>query len=177
MDEWPPRYEPHQSFKASDNEFDSIVYTTSLSAASRFLKDHPAPADDETRMQCATLRYLLFRARFPNDSESIPTDEILSHLKSVGFFEANTHALRSNIISKLRDRGVIIASSAKGYKIPSTYADIVEFADLVDGLVAPLLSRLNRAREVFELASLGKMDFLGEPRFTRLQRVLRDFNN
>jgi hypothetical protein len=63
-------------------------------------------------------------------------------------------------------------AKARGYKIPTTYADMVGFADLVDGIVWPLLQRLKRANDIIALASAGKAGVLGEERFARLRRLL-----
>jgi hypothetical protein len=80
--------------------------------------------------------------------------------------------VRSNIVSKLRDRGVVIASSSRGYKIPTCYVDVVGFAELVDGIVCPLLQRLKRANDIFELGTAGEINVLAEKRFKKLRSML-----
>lgn len=102
------------------------------------------------------------------------TNEILEHLKNQGFHEITKQYLRSKIIAKLRDHDVVIASSTKGYKIPSSYADMIGFADLVDGIAVPLLSRLKKADEIFDLGSIGEVKFLNEKRFQNLQVIIRN---
>ena len=67
---------------------------------------------------------------------------------------------------------MIIASSPRGYKIPTSYADIIGYTELVDGIVSPLLNRLRRANEVFSLGSAGRIDFLAEERFKRIRLML-----
>ncbi|WP_119154086.1 DUF3800 domain-containing protein [Caldimonas tepidiphila] len=172
IDEWPQRYEPYQSVRQNDNELDSLIYRAALTAASTFLQENENIPDNDIRKQCAALNYLLFRARFSSGREYISTQEIIEHVHGQGFTEISEHAMRSAIISKLRDSDVLIASSNKGYKIPTSQLDMLEFAEFVDGFTLPLLSRLNRAREALKYASAGEYDLLNQPQFQRLQRVI-----
>lgn len=173
IDEWPPRFESHRPSAADDSSLDGQVQTISLRAAARFLSEFSEFEDTETRIQHAFLSYLLFRARFADDEDFIPTQELLEHLSSLGFQDVNPHYLRSNVVSKLRDRDVLVASSTRGgYKIPTTYSDVIGFAELVDGIVSPLLHRLRRANDVFLLGSAGAINFLGDDRFRKLREIL-----
>lgn len=151
---------------------DAQVAATSLSAAARFLSSYQDSGDVELQAQYALLSYLLFRARFPGEEKFVSTQELMGHLHAQGFPEIGEHYVRSNLVSRLRDRDVVIASSPRGYKIPTTYADMVGFADLVDGIVWPLLQRLKRANDVIALASAGRANVLGEERFARLRMLL-----
>jgi hypothetical protein len=172
IDEWPPRFELPQAAVTGTHEMDAQVAATSLSAAARFLSTYADSGDVELQAQHALLSYLLFRARFPNGEEYVSTQELMDHLHAQGFPEIERHYVRSNLVSRLRDRDVVIASSARGYKIPTTYVDMIGFADLVDGIVWPLLQRLKRANDVIALASAGKVDVLREERFAKLRRLL-----
>lgn len=172
IDEWPPRFEVSSPVGASSNEMDSKICALSLQAAARFLSESPAEGDMDAQTQHALLSYLLFRARFSTDGDFVLTQEIIDHLHSHGFLEVNKHYLRSKVVSKLRDRNVVIASSPRGYKMPTSYADVVGFAELVDGIVSPLLDRLRRANEVFELGSAGEINFLDESKFYKLRMML-----
>ena len=172
IDEWPPRFEVDYPVAGSSNEKDTAICSISIRAASRFLAENSSDEDSETRVQHAVLSYLLFHARFSPDGEAITSQEIISHLHGRGFSDVNTQFLRSNVISKLRDRDVVIASSPRGYKIPMSYADVIGFAELVDGMVIPLLHRLKRANEIFHLGSAGKVNFLAENKFNKLQKML-----
>jgi hypothetical protein len=172
IDEWPPRFEVQHPVAQSSSELDGTVCSISLQAAARFLAEDPADGDVDVQIQHALLSYLLFRARFPTDGDFVLTQEIIDHLHAHGFSDVTKHYLRSKVISKLRDRDVVIASSPRGYKIPTSYADIVGFAELVDGIVSPLLERLKRANAVFGLGSAGQINFLSEGRFTKLRLMV-----
>lgn len=173
VDEWPPRYEWHGGEISGTNKLDEKVRSISLNSAARFLNRSSQEDDIERRIQEATLQFLLFQATFPTNEEvHIPTQKIVEHLHLHGFTEVTKHYLRSSVISKLRDHDVIVASSPRGYKIPTSYTDIVEFANLVDGIASPLLARLDRASDIFDLASVGQIRILDDPRFKRLRLML-----
>jgi hypothetical protein len=172
IDEWPPRFESTETGVTGLHAIDAQIAATSLAAAARFLSAYEDSGDVELQAQHALLSYLLFRARFPNGEEFVSTQELMEHLHAQGFPEIEKHYVRSNLLSRLRDRDVVIASSPRGYKIPTSYADMVGFADLVDGIVWPLLQRLKRANDVIALSSAGKANLLAEERSARLRRLL-----
>jgi hypothetical protein len=174
IDEWPPRFEIYHPV-AKVSELDATVCAISFQAAASFLDAVTNSDDAELLIQHATLSYLLFCARFRHDTDFIATQEIIDHLSAHGFVDVNRHYLRSNVVSRLRDRDVIIASSSRGYKIPTSYLDLVGFGELVDGIVSPLLARLKRAHNVFELGSAGRVRLLDEAQFKKLQRMLNSF--
>jgi hypothetical protein len=172
VDEWPPRFELRADKSEALNENDVVVRDISLNAASNFLQKYSDYDDTEYRAQHAALSFMLFRAAFASDEEFISAKEIVEHLLRQGFEDITPHYLRSNIISKLRDKDVVIASSPRGYKIPTSYDDLFGFAELVDGIALPLLARLKRAHGIFDLGSAGKIKILDEPRFKKLQSML-----
>ena len=171
VDEWPPRFEVVHETVEHRSERDTEVRSIALRSAERFIAEDSDEGDVEGQIQHCVLSYLLFRARFPTAGDFISTQELIQHLSAQGFSDVSTHYLRSRIVSRLRDRGVIIASSARGYKIPGSYADVVGFAELVEGIVSPLLERLQRANDIFALGSGGKVSFLDENRFAKLRMM------
>lgn len=171
IDEWPPTFEAFAAESEVSNQVDKFVFDASIKSSQQFLIENSDSIDEEVRIQHAVVSFLLFKQRYCNDEFST-ANEIIMHLKGQGFFEMNKQTFRSKIISKLRDKDVIIAGTGKGLKIPTCYKDIIDFANLVDGIVFPLLNRLQKANEHLKLSSLGELDFLSEPRFTKLQRII-----
>lgn len=172
IDEWPPRFEVHYPAAEASSAMDAQVRSISLRSAAQFLSDHVDDFDRETQTQHASLSYLLFSAQFHVGCDFIPTQELVDHLRSQGFQDVETHYVRSNVVSKLRDRGALIASSPRGYKIPTSYADLAGFAELVEGIVCPLLDRLKRANDIYGLGSAGQINLLAEERFKKLRLML-----
>lgn len=173
IDEWPPTFEAFANEAETNDQFDKFVFDASIKSSQKFLIENTDSVDEEVQIQYAVVSFLLFKQRHFNDEYST-ANEIIMHLKGLGFYEMNKQTFRSKIISKLRDKDVIIAATGKGLKIPTCYKDIIDFANLVDGIVFPLLNRLQKANENLKLSSLGELNFLSEPRFTKLQRIIED---
>lgn len=61
---------------------------------------------------------------------------------------------------------------ARGYQIPTSDADIIGFAELVDRILSPLPHRLKRANDVLARGRAGAVDFLDEARFRTLRELI-----
>lgn len=171
VDEWPPRYANHADDGLGKTKHDAVVCRIAMDAAAVFVLDNHQRPDPDTHFQLLVLKYLLSNAKYGN-GEYISGDEILGHLTTQGVGDLSLHQLKSSVISRLRDSNVLISSSNKGYKIPLTYRDFIDFVELVDGQTLPLLERLGRACRSLNDASLGEIDALGDPRFERLRRIV-----
>jgi hypothetical protein len=176
IDEWPPRYADHAEDARDGTEHDAVVRRVALDAASVFILDNQERPDLDTHFQLLVLKYLLSNAKY-GDGGYISGDEILEHLATQGFGDMSAHQLKSSVISRLRDSNVLISSSNKGYKIPLTHRDFMDFVELVDGQTLPLLERLGRACRSLYDASLGEVDALGNPRFERLRRIIESIEH
>lgn len=76
----------------------------------------------------------------------------------MGYKSTSTSTFRLKIICKLRDAGVIIASSQRGYKIPTKESELYDFVDHGVQVVLPMLSRLKRCRDIVKLSTKGRLD-------------------
>lgn len=171
IEEWPPKYFKFNDQKTNSTKHDVAIYNLAMNSAGNFIQKYNHHLDDETCLQVRVLKFLLFRAKFES-YEYISTREILDHLSTNSFGAINEHQLKSQVIAKLRDRGVLISSSNKGYKIPQNYQDYMDFINLVNTQSIPLLERLNLARQAVHSATLGEIATLEEPQFQKLKRVI-----
>lgn len=89
----------------------------------------------------------------------------------------STQAFRNKIIAKLRDRGVIISSSPKGYKIPSKRKEVEDFILHGKGIIEPMLSRLKLCYDAINLGSNGSIKILDTPEYHQLKRIIEIDND
>ncbi|MNO81905.1 hypothetical protein D3C76_731620 [compost metagenome] len=136
------------------------MHQEALKQADQFLSKIGNHPDEDERLQLCILDYLRFRNEFADPNDYVSTDEIAEHLNARGFNGLTEQKIRSSGIAKLRDADVIIASGAKGYKIPRSRADINDFLHLASSQVVPLLERIKKARDVYMLSSMGEYDIL-----------------
>jgi len=174
--EWPTRYQTYFTPDQTSKEYDRFIHTHALSKAEIFIEKYRENKDDDTKLQVCTLSHLVFQSRLSATKEYISTKNLLLHLESCGFTNVSEQAIRSTIISKLRDKDVIIASSNRGYKIPRCYEDLFDFVERVNSQVLPLLERLNKARNSYLLASKDEVDLLKGPNYPEIVEFLEALN-
>jgi len=172
---WPPDYDSYLIHEQTDNgEFDQIIAQTSLRLANEFIIKNEHNDNAVINEQVLALKYLRFKFFDSNYSIYIPTHELLTYLSRHRDSKINAHYLRTKIIAKLRDEGVIIASSKKGYKLPVREAEIYHFTDHASTVVIPMLNRLKKCRDIIKLATDGKLDILDKPEYKSLYKYFKD---
>ncbi|MDZ4179945.1 MAG: DUF3800 domain-containing protein, partial [Coriobacteriia bacterium] len=156
---WPPVSNTPTDEEESSPD-DSVIGETALARAYRLrLNLDASPLPDE-RAAAYILDVLLFARLFEEGaSQSIYADRLEELLKSQGF-EVSTRQVRG-MVGFLRDKGVVVAGSAHGYKLAISAADIQEYLAHTEGIVAPMLTRVARARESVLLDTSGAHDILG----------------
>lgn len=171
IEEWPPQYFRRIDHRAERQEHDEVVFRVAMNSAASFITENDGFASNELRAQLIVLKYLLFHAQFIH-SEYISSGELRDHLASRGYDDFSEHQFKSLVISQLRDNGVLISSSNKGYKIPQTHADYMDFVELVNGQIIPLLDRLRLAKKALFEASMGEITTFDEPQYAKLKRII-----
>ena len=156
----------------SDSPDDAIVANLCYRKAIDFKRRFDnVDADENTRMQIAVLDYLLFR--FMNNSvrKYISTQELQNDLIRHGFENLSTQSFRNRIIAKLRDNGVIISSSNKGYKLPSKKSEVEDFIKKGQSIIEPMLHRLKLCYDSITLGSNGEIELLEGEEYALLKRI------
>lgn len=175
MLEWPSKYQSLLPPPTDESGYaDYQVHQEALRQADRFSERVGKHPDEDERLQLSILRFLRF-LRFQSEfvtKDYVLTTEIMAHLKDSGLGEVNGQRIRSSGIAKLRDADVIITSTAKGYKIPQTRADINDFLERASGIVVSLLERVKKARHVYRLSSRGEYDIVTAGNLNELGKLL-----
>ncbi|WP_078120187.1 DUF3800 domain-containing protein [Thiosocius teredinicola] len=168
IEEWPTKYQAYSPKDRTTKEFSELIYRYSLGKAEAFIEKNEKHHAEETRLQVATLRHLVFHSRMVEKQAYIATAAIIKYLQGLGFSEVTSYTIRSKIIAPLRDLDVIVTSSNKGYKIPCDFSDMEEFVERVNSIVTPLLNRLGKARKSLNIVSKGEVDILKGPDYPHL---------
>lgn len=107
----------------------------------------------------------------------ISTKELIGFLTRMGYEDLSTQTFRTKAIAPLRDAGVIIASSKNGYKLPTTKGEVRDFINHSQGIIMPMLSRLDKCLDTIRVGSGGTIDFFNEPDFENLKKLRDSLNN
>ncbi len=175
IEEWPlrrRRLPEIQPTDRTDEATDTLIQEHCYTQALLFLEEHLDNTDEDVVAQVHTLRRLMDHFEQVSPDEYLPTGHLIDHLAAISPAEITQQSFRSSVIARLRDAGVVIASSNRGYKIPSTLADVHSFAAHADAVALPMLSRLKAARDQLLLASAGSLDILDGEAFSRLRDLI-----
>lgn len=152
-------------------EYDETIARLCFKQAAMFIEENRSKeTDEEINAQVIVLDYLLFRFMNNDTRGYIPTKELKTQLAYMGFKDISTSTFRLRIICKLRDAGVIIASSPKGYKIPSKESELYDFINHGASVVLPMLDRLKKCRDLVKLATKNELDLFDHREMDRLRK-------
>lgn len=149
--------------------YDGPVAELCFRQAVNFIEKNQNSDDPIIKAQMITIKYLLFRF-INNDARGyIYTNELIENLEHSAAEGLSQQAFRTKVIGKLRDKGVIIASSRKGYKIPSRVSELRDFILHDAKIVFPMLSRLKKCRDLVKLSTRNAIDLLDDTEFSDLK--------
>ena len=160
------------------SEYDIEIANICFNQAKSFIIKNEKKVDDvETCAQVLTLKYLLFRFMNNNLRHYISTKEIIKYLKNTVVGEISSYYFRTKIIGPLRDLGVIISSSAQGYKIPTTKKDLIDYFDHNKSILLPMLYRMKKCRDLIQLGTNDNIDLLEEVGFETVKKLFSSINS
>jgi biotin operon repressor len=151
-----------------DESFDPKIAEVCYLRVQNFI-DKETGSDQQKVDQINFLKLLLLFQRASIKNRYISTKEIFTHLNQSRQEVLKEEYFRTKVVGNLRDRGVLIASSRNGYKIPSCSRDLDNFINHGKRIVLPMLNRINEARNALKLATASELDILDKPIFSELK--------
>jgi hypothetical protein len=171
---WPHDYKHYlydYHYEKTDSETDQIIIKQAVNMAYQYIEEHRKSEEDDERVRIDLLKFLLFNLK-ENPDEYVYTEEILENLNAIRINQIKQHYFRSNIVSKLRDHGLLIASSNKGYKLPVCLNDLYDFVNLSSLTIYPMIQRVAKCRDQILLATNWEIDILEKGEYDYLKRVI-----
>lgn len=173
IEDYPKTYKDfHIEKSAIASDYDADIADICFRAAVSFVLANDKSDDPLIQAQSIVLKYLLFRFMNNDTRGYIYTNELINLLSTATLGRMSVTTFRMNIIGKLRDSGVIIASSEKGYKIPSKRAEIYDYIERHMNNVLPMLSRIKRCRDIILLGTDNEVDILEPEAYTELREII-----
>lgn len=172
--EWPRDIEPYIynfDIERQRVELDSIISEQAIILAKSFIRKNHKSKDNEIIDQVNTLKFLLFYFRYVSYSKYVSTFELTKNVEKLTSRKVSEQYFRSRIIAKLRDSGLLIASSSKGYKLPANRNDLFDFINHSNQIIKPLLERMDKCRKHIKLATKNELDLYDEQEYRYLQRL------
>jgi len=167
---YPKTYESYLCGSISlRKEYDNDITEISIEQAIKFIKEHENIEDIEIKAQVTILKFLLQKLLNDNPKEYVSTKELKEHLEYMKFGYFSTHLFRTKIIGKLRDNDVLVSSSPKGYKIPSSESELYEFINHGNTILVPMLSRLKKCRDIIKARTIN-LDLFEKTEYNNLKK-------
>ncbi|WP_291104310.1 MULTISPECIES: DUF3800 domain-containing protein [unclassified Flavobacterium] len=155
----------------TDEAFSPFIAEVSLLRINDFIEKESG--NDQQKMdQINFLKLLLLFQRVYYKSRYIATKEIFRHLNQSRETPLSEEYFRSKIVGNLRDKGILISSSPKGYKIPTTEKDLYSFIKHGNRIILPMINRINEMHKAIMLASGNKLDLLNNEEFKDLKKII-----
>lgn len=168
---YPKTYETYVlDTSAMANEYDHKIASICFRQAAIFLENNRDSSDLDIQAQAIVLDYLLFRFMNNDKRGYIPTKELINQLLYTEHGKMSVSTFRLKIICKLRDAGVIIASSSKGYKIPAQKKELYDFINHGVSVAIPVLDRMKRCRDIIKLGTTNEVDLFSHTEYNNLKR-------
>lgn len=171
IENWPKSIDSYiYTQNAINKNYNQTIAALSLQQAQNFINANSDSDEDDVILQTIVLKYLCFRFINNDKRKYISTKELLNNLNYRASQNIGTHYFRTKIIAKLRDAGVIISSSQKGYKIPSTEEELYDFINHGTSVIMPMLERLRKCRDTVKIATMGELDLFDHTEYETLNR-------
>lgn len=153
-----------------DARIDELVRREAAGLANQYLSDEHPLGDEDSSLRSLFVSRLIAVAM--QDGGFLQTKGFCRDAKLSLGISLTDQALRNRVIGPLRDRGLLISSSKKGYKIPESARDIGLYVELCDSQIPPNLARLARARNIVRGATAGEFDILGGEGYSNLRGLV-----
>ncbi len=170
---WPEVFDSYLvKTNVQDQHYDTQLAELSLNLANEFLNRNAQSLSPHVIDQLTTLSYLVFHFRHINAVRYISSFEIIEHIKARRSKPISLHYFQTKVIAPLRDAGVLIASSSRGYKLPASEADIYDFINHSNAIIQPMLSRIKKFRDQIHFATDGTLDVLDREEYSMIRKVI-----
>lgn len=154
------------------SDYDKPIAELCFAQAAKFLAQNEDEEDEEIQEQILVLKYLLFRFMNNDKRKYISTGELKDRLEIATGHRMTDRIFRTRIIGKLRDKGIIIASSSRGYIIPTRESELYDFVNHDASIIVPMLARLKKCRDLVKMGTLNQLDLLDHTEYQQLKRFL-----
>ena len=155
----------------TDESFNPLIAELSLLRINDFIEKESGK-DQQKIDQINFLKLLLLYQRVYYKSRYISTKEIFNHLNQSRNKPLKEEYFRSKVVGNLRDKGILISSGPKGYKIPTSEKDLYSFLKHGNRIILPMANRIKKMRNAIKLASGNELDLLDNPDFQQLREML-----
>ncbi len=150
------------------NDFDERIAYWCLKIVNDYIEEYEASNVPLQIDRLVVLNRLLFQLQI-EPTMYISAPELRRVIKGYTGRSYTRQKFSHDIIGPLRDNGVIIASTEKGYKIPLNINEIHSYCNLTLKIVGPMLDRLETCRRSILLGTRNELDIMDVPEYSKIK--------
>jgi hypothetical protein len=170
IEKWPSQYRGYTYKNFNDfSHYDEQIANLSAHLALKYIKKYDHSTDEKIIRRVNCLKYLLLSLEV-NPDDYIMGDEIIKNLSIARGEEISDQSFHSEIIGSLRDEGILIATSSKGYKLPASEKDCYDYINLISSISLPMIKRLSMFSKQINLAT--QKDLLSKTEYKVIKKIL-----
>ena len=174
LNHFPKEYKTEEfSEKATFSEYDETIATLGLNRAFDFI-DQTTGNTPDNRDRINFLKLLLLYHQSNHPRKFTTSAEFVRHLSVNRQSSLSKERFSSKVIGHLRDKGILIASSRDGYKIPTSASDMKKYINHGKSIVLPVLRRIEECRNAILLATANEYDILNDPEYQKLKELIEN---
>lgn len=176
INQFPKNYNSVEfSEKETYNEYDETILTLSLNRAFDFI-DKTTGNNQDNLDRINFLKLLLLYHQSNHPRKYTTSTEFVRHLSVNREKVLSKEQFSSKVIGHLRDKGILIASSRDGYKIPTSASDMKKFINHGKSIVLPVIRRIEECRNAILLATTNEYDILNDPDYRKLKEIIENMS-
>jgi len=151
-----------------DGDLDDIIARYAISEAESYIRQYEKSKVQVNRDRVNFLKFLLTQLSI-KPREYVYSQEIIDNIRRFSPDSISKEYLMRDITGPLRDAGLLIASTSKGYKIPVSKSDLLDYVNFSSSMALPMLRRIEKSREIILRETDGEVDILEEEEFKELK--------
>lgn len=166
---FPRSYEEYLTQAVAETQnFDGRIAQWSIRAAVDYVWEHEDSNVPEELNRVIVTDRLLFQLQV-DPGKYLGTSDLRKLIRNTSGYDYSDPQFRAQVIAPLRDAGLLISSSARGYKIPLTVEEVLSYSLHTLQMVYPMLERLKKCRDAVLEATNNELDILEQPQYENIR--------
>jgi hypothetical protein len=176
LNHFPKKYDTNEFNKQNiDDEYDKTIAELGLRRAFDYIDVTIGDSQDNLD-RLNFVKLLLLYQQSNHHKKYTTSSKFIKHLNVNRDRSISKEQFSSKIIGHLRDKGLLIASSRDGYKIPTSAKDMKKFISHGKSIVIPVLRRIEECRNTILLATANEYDILSDMEFKKIKKIIESLS-
>lgn len=169
---WPEKRVNYFEKYFDNGEFSQEIKKLSLLRADSYITKHKTSHSPEIILRVRFIEYLKEILLYKGPKAYVHRAEIIDNISNGLEKPINDNYFNSKILAPLRDDDVLIASNKRGYKLPTSKNDLIEFIEMFFANIDPMIKRIKSCHDSIILATAGKLNLLEDDKYDYLRKII-----